>query len=303
MIAIVIARAGGDDIAMIDAGIEGKVVLITGANNPYGIGAGIARAFAAQGAKIFLHYFRGPGAATPHAGMPGESFYHAQQAKSADEVLAEARGIGVEADAGEADLADAGTIPLLYDLAERLGPVEIVVNNAAHWEADTFVPADAELQNKLVELWTDRPAAIAAKGFDRLFAVNTRAPALMIAEFARRHIARGARWGRIVNVSTAGADRFPSEISYGASKYALESYTRSAAMELGKFGINVNAVSLGPVQTGWITAELERQILPTIPVGRIGTPEDVADVVLFLASEQARWVTGQKIFVGGGHGM
>jgi 3-oxoacyl-[acyl-carrier protein] reductase len=125
----------------------------------------------------------------------------------------------------------------------------------------------------------------------------------MIAEFARRHIARGARWGRIVNVSTAGAERFPSEISYGASKYALESYTRSAAMELGKFGINVNVVSPGPVQTGWITAELERAILPTIPLGRTGNPEDVADVIVFLASHQARWVTGQRIYVGGGHGM
>jgi len=283
-------------VAMIDPGIEGKVVLITGANNPYGIGAGIARALAAQGARIFLHYFRQPG-------TPGQSFYQAQQVKSADEVLAEIRGIGADADAGEADLADAGTIPSIFDRAERLGPVEIVVNNAAHWEADTFVPADAELENKLVELWTDRPAAIAPTGFDRLFAVNTRAPALAMAEFARRHIARGGRWGRIVNVSTAGAERFPSEISYGASKFALESYTRSAAMELGKFGITVNVISLGPVQTGWINDELERQILPTIPVGRIGTPEDVAGVVLFLASEQARWVTGQRIYVGGGHGM
>ena len=63
----------------------------------------------------------------------------------------------------------------------------------------------------------------------------------------------------------------------------------------------MNVVSLGPVQTGWITPELERQILPSIPLGRIGTPEDVADVVVFLASSQARWVTGQAIFVGSGH--
>jgi 3-oxoacyl-[acyl-carrier protein] reductase len=288
---------------MIDSGLEGKVVLITGANNPYGIGAGIARAFAAQDARIFLHYFR-QGDTTPGAdNTPGESLYRAQQTKSADEVLAEIRRMGAEADAWEADLADASAIPPLYDRAERLGPVEIMVNNAAYWEADTFVPSGAELDNKLVELWTNRPATIAPGGFDRLFAVNTRAPAVMIAEFARRHIARRARWGRIVNVSTAGAESFPSEISYGASKYALESYTRSAAMELGRFGINVNVVSLGPVQTGWITPELERAILPTIPVGRVGSPEDVADVVVFLASEQARWVTGQRIFVGGGHGM
>ena len=288
---------------MIDPGLKGKVVLITGANNPHGIGAGIARAFAAQGTKVFLHYLRQTETAA-QADTPGVAFYHSQLAKPADEVLAEIRKMGCEADACEADLGDASLIPMVYDQAEhRLGPVEIVVNNAAYWEADTFVPSGAELDNKLVELWTDRPKGITANSFDRLFAVNTRAPALMIAEFARRHIARGARWGRIVNVSTAGAERFPSEISYGASKYALESYTRSAAMELGKFGINVNVVSPGPVQTGWITAELERAILPTIPLGRTGNPEDVADVVVFLASHQARWVTGQRIYVGGGHGM
>lgn len=109
--------------------------------------------------------------------------------------------------------------------------------------------------------------------------------------------------GRIINLSTAAAEKFPSEATYGASKYALESYTRSAAAELGQFGITVNVVSLGPVQTGWITPELQREILPTIPLGRIGDPQDVADVVLFLASDQARWVTGQKVYVGGGHGM
>jgi 3-oxoacyl-[acyl-carrier protein] reductase len=79
-----------------------------------------------------------------------------------------------------------------------------------------------------------------------------------------------------------------------ASKLALESYTRSAAVDLGQFGININVISLGPVQTGWITPELERAILSIIPLGRIGRPEDIADVVLLLASEQARWVTGQK---------
>jgi len=68
-------------------------------------------------------------------------------------------------------------------------------------------------------------------------------------------------------------------------------------------GIAVNAVSLGPVQTGWITPELEREILPTIPLDKVGNPEDVVDVIVFLASDQARWVTGQIIYVGGGHRM
>jgi 3-oxoacyl-[acyl-carrier protein] reductase len=294
---------------MIDAGLKGKAVLITGANNPHGIGAGVARAFAAQGARVFLHYFRqeaggATGEGMDEAGGPGLPFYRAQLAKSADEAVAGIRGAGAEAHAWECDLSDASMVPRLFEEAERLlGPMDILVNNAAYWEADTFVPPQAELSNKLVELWCERPASITAASIDRLFAVNTRAAALAMGEFARRHIARGAQWGRIINVSTAGAERFPSEVSYGASKFALESYTRSAASELGKFGITVNAVSLGPVQTGWITPELGREILPTIPLGRVGKPEDVADVIVFLASDQARWLTGQRIFVGGGHGM
>jgi len=294
---------------MIDTGLKEKVVLITGANNPHGIGAAVARAFAAQGSRMFLHYFRHTEAQAQHEGavnatLPGAAFYYSQQSKPADEVLAALRKLGADAHACESDLSDASRVPRLFDEAERLlGPVEVLVNNAAYWEGDTFVPPGVELKNKLVELWTERPKSMTAAVYDRVFAVNTRAPALMMEEFARRHFERGAQWGRIVNVSTAGADRFPSEVTYGASKFALESYTRSAAVELGKFGINVNVVSLGPVQTGWITPELQREILPTIPLGRVGSPEDVADVVVFLASDQARWVTGQRIYVGGGHGM
>lgn len=289
---------------MIDTGLHGKVVLITGANNPHGIGAVTAKAFAVQGAKVFLHYFR----ANPSSGeareAPGEAFYYHQQAKGPDEVLEALRDLGARVYAEEADLANTTRIPALFDQAEeRLGPVEVLVNNAAAWEGDTFIPPSAGLRNELVELWTKRPLTIDAGIFDRLFAVNARAAALMMAEFSRRHVERGAHWGRIVNISTAGAECFPSEISYGASKLALEGYTRSAALELGQFGITVNVLSLGPVQTGWITPELEKEILPTSPLGRIGRPEDIADVIVFLASEQARWVTAQKIYVGGGHGM
>lgn len=293
---------------MLDPGLKEKVVLVTGANNPYGIGAAAARAFAAQGSKVILHYFRqvdGKVTAAPgEAKSPGASLYRLQQTKSAHEVLERLREFGVQAAALEADLSDAAAVPRLFDQAEAaLGPVEVLVNNAAYWEPDTFLPPGTDLSNKLIELFSDRPPTVTAASFDRIFAVNTRAAALMMAEFARRHIERGANWGRIINVSTAGAERFPSETSYGASKFALESYTRSAATELGKFGVTVNAVSLGPVQTGWISLELERAILPTIPLGRIGDPQDVADVIVFLASHQARWLTGQRIYVGGGHGM
>jgi len=272
---------------MIDPKLDGRIVIVTGANNPHGIGIAIAKGFAAQGAKILLHYLR-----------------VATDPRIANHPALEAIGASDRVASGEGDLADPSTIPRLFDHAERrFGPVDILINNAAHSEVDTFVPSGEALRNKLVELFARRPESISAESFDRSFAVNTRAPALLVAGFARRHVARRAAWGRIVNVSTAGAYVFPSEVSYGASKLALEAYTRSAAVELGQFGIGVNTVSLGPIQTGWITPELENRLRPTIPLGRLGNPEEVADVIVFLASEQARWVTGQTIFVGGGHEM
>lgn len=110
-------------------------------------------------------------------------------------------------------------------------------------------------------------------------------------------------WGRVVNISTDGATTFPSEVSYGATKYALESLSRSAAHELADAGITVNIVAPGPTQTGWISADMLPGIDRETPLGRVGTPEDIADVVTFLVSTQAHWLTGQLLFVGGGHRM
>jgi 3-oxoacyl-[acyl-carrier protein] reductase len=180
---------------------------------------------------------------------------------------------------------------------ETLGPVEILINNAAHSEPDDFISFARSHED-----WAGRIGSMVdAESHDRHFAVNSRAVALLMAEYARRHVDRGAVWGRVVNISTDGAGCFPGEVSYGASKAALESYSRSAAVELGAYGITVNIVAPGPIQTGWIPADAEASIVATIPLGRIGRPDDVADVVVFLASEQARWITGQRLFVGGGH--
>ncbi|OGO52423.1 MAG: hypothetical protein A2148_05890 [Chloroflexi bacterium RBG_16_68_14] len=288
---------------MTDTGLRGKVVLVTGAN--HGIGAATARAFAAEEAAVFIHYLRiPPDAASGDPSAPGEALYATQRAKSAADVVQEIRERGGRAEAWEADLADPAATPDLFDRAEAaFGPVDVLVNNAAHWEADSFLSPEVEPRNRFVELWTARSPQITAGSHDRHFAVNSRAVALLMAEYARRHVERGASWGRIINVSTDGAPGFAGEVSYGASKHALESYSRAAAAELGRYGITVNVVSPGPIQTGYITPELERQLLPDIPLGRLGQPEDVADVIVFLASEQARWLTGQVLHVGGGHRM
>ena len=204
--------------------------------------------------------------------------------------------------AQEAVLSDPSSVPLVFEAAKAaLGPVDILVNNAAHCVADTFVPLDA------LPAGARSPSGVRLRTFspeehDHHFAVNSRAAALMISEFARRHVERGASWGRVVNVSTDGAHVFRGEISYGASKLALEGYARSAAVELGPLGITVNTVSLGAVQTGWISPEME-EVSAEYSLRRVGRPQDVADVIDFFASEQARWVTAQTLYVGGGHAM
>lgn len=281
---------------MIDPGLKGKTVLVTGSN--HGIGAAAVRAFAEQGASVFVHYFRIPAAESD------ADAYTSARASSAADVVQAIRDQGGRAEAWETDLAEPANIPQLFDRAEEtLGPVEVLVNNAAYWELDTLIPAGNEAWNKLIELRGSQSPEITLSTHDRHFAVNSRAVALMMTEFARRHVARGASWGRIINLSTDGASGFAGEVSYGASKAALESYSRAAAKEFGQFGITVNIVSPGPTQTGWITPELEATLMPEIPLGRVGQPADVADVIVFLASEQARWLTGQLLFVGGGHRM
>ena len=296
---------------MIDPLLKDKVVLVTGANNPSGIGAATAKAFAAQGAKVFVHYFRHPlesrfkkKVEDGEAAAPGEVLYRLNQTASGEAVVQAIRDQGGTADSWECDLADPENIPGLFDRAERvLGPVEVLINNAADWVADSFIPVGKDVNTWHVDVFANVPQPISAESHNRLFAVNARAVALMMGEFARRHVARGAKWGRIINISSDGASGAPSEVSYWASKYALESYSRSAALELGKYGITVNIVSPGPVQSGYITPELEAQLLPTIPLGRLGLGEDLADVIVFLASHQARWLTGQLLYVGGGHKM
>lgn len=140
-----------------------------------------------------------------------------------------------------------------------------------------------------------RREGITAASHNAHFAVNSRATALLIAEFARRHLSREASWGRIVSITSAGRDGFPNEASYGASKAALESYTFTAAEELAPFGITANVVEPSGTDTGWISSELAARIRERSPFGHVLQPADVADAVLFFVSNQARFITGQRL--------
>ena len=148
---------------MINPGLRGRSVLVTGANNRLGIGAAIALGFARLGATVFLHYHR----TLPEQGIQAD-VYRAQQEKSADEVLTAIGDIGGRAAAYEADFSDLSTVSPLFDAAERFGGgVDVLINNAATWSADTFLPSRGSRGNPFIELWTDSGRALSPESATR----------------------------------------------------------------------------------------------------------------------------------------
>ncbi|MDH4084662.1 MAG: glucose 1-dehydrogenase [Nitrospira sp.] len=167
---------------------------------------------------------------------------------------------------------------LIADTIKQFNRLDILVNNAGK-----FMP-------KPLEETTE-------EDFDGVIALNAKGP-----YFAMQEAAKALKdGGRIVNISTGGTQlNFPGATAYLGSKAALEQYTKGLAQELAPKGVTVNCVSPGFTETGMMTEEYRQIGIQLSPMKRLGAPNDIADVVVFIVSEEARWLTGQTIQVGGG---
>ena len=267
---------------MKDYGLYNKVAIITGTNNPDGIGATTAIALAKEGAKVVLIYKKIERTFdVTKTNKNGVDRYFSANAGDCSKVEEILKNINADYLILERDISVEEEVKDIYlKTLERYGKVDILINNAADGDMDGI----------------DTIEKITQKVIDDTFSVNVRGTILMIREFVKHH----KEYGRIVNLSTDASQTFPGQITYGASKATIEALTRSIALEVAKYGITINCVAPGPTQTGWIDEELESVVIPLIPLGRLIQPEDIAETILFLTSKQAEMITGQVIKVSGG---
>jgi 3-oxoacyl-[acyl-carrier protein] reductase len=244
------------------SGQNGKVAIVTGASR--GIGAAIARRLAREGVVVIVGYSR--------------------NSEAALQVVAEIERAGGEAEAIQADVADLDQVKRLFrETIQGFGRLDILVNNAGVAE---FRPLEA----------------VDAAHYAHQFDVNVRGLLFATQEAALRF---GLEGGCIVNITSGAAKAAPPGTSvYSATKAAVDAMTMSHAAELGPRQIRVNAVAPGITETDMLQTNIppaaQQAMIQTTALRRLGTPEDIADVVAFLTSHEARWITGQIVGVSGG---
>ena len=244
--------------------LKGKVAIVTGASK--GIGAGIARALAKAGASVVVNY--------------------AASREGADKVVADITKDGGKAIAVQGDVANSADVKKIFGVSkEAFGAVDILVNNAGIY---SFAPIDQANE----------------QDFHRQFDTNVLGIVLATREAVGQF---GDKGGSVINVGSVVSEKgIPGASIYSATKGAVDALTRSLAVELGPRGIRVNTIAPGPVETegthaaGMVGSDFLNSIVATTPLGRIGQPDDVAKVAVFLASDESAWLTGERLSASGG---
>ena len=242
--------------------LDGAVALVTGASG--GIGQAVASRLASAGARVGLHY-------------------HSRNDQAA-ELVKDISATGGEAALFGCDVCDPQQVEdMVRAVAERWGRIDILVNNAG-------ITRDALMLRMTTEAWDD------------VLDVNLRG-AFLCTKQVLLHMVR-QRYGRIVNMSSVvGLSGNPGQANYAASKAGLIGFTKAVAREVASRNVTVNAVAPGYITTAMVeklSDEVRSQVLARIPMSRFGTPEDVAEVVTFLCTREAGYVTGQVIGIDGG---
>lgn len=244
--------------------LTGKVAVVTGASK--GIGAGIAKSLAAAGAAVVVNY--------------------ASSREGADRVVAEIAANGGKAIAVQGDVSRADDVRRLFAAAkEAFGALDVLVNNAGVFQ---FAPLEAVTEDE----------------FHREF--NTNVLGLLLAtQEALKHF--GPAGGNVINISSiVSTNPVANSVVYSATKGAVDTITRALATELGERKIRVNAIAPGGVETegvhtlGIIGTDFQKEMISRTPLGRFGQPDDIARVAVFLASDDAAWLTGERLTASGG---
>src|SRR6185369_8901886 len=244
--------------------LSGKVAIVTGASK--GIGASIAKSFGEAGASVVVNY--------------------ASSREGAEKVVAQIKAAGAKAIAVQGDVARSGDVKKLFAEAKQaFGPIDILVNNAGVFD---FGPLES----------------VTEKEFHRQFDINVLGTILATQEALNHFRPEG---GSVINLSSVtSANPVPNSVIYSATKSAVDSITKSLAKELAPRKIRVNAIAPGVTETegahrlGVIGSDFEKQLVAATPLGRLGQPEDIAKLAVHLASDDAAWLTGERITASGG---